>query len=157
MRLKNKNQSGFTIIEVVLVLAIAGLIFLIVFIALPQLQASRRDQQRKTAAFTLMARMENRLRYPQNLADHNELLSDLAEPLFDDPQTGMPYDIPYRDSSANHSDIPDPGQIFYQVGHQCTETASDPVRDATSSPNSSFAVWIGLEVGQYICYDNSAD
>lgn len=35
-------QRGFTIIEVVLVLAIAGLIFLMVFIALPALQASQR-------------------------------------------------------------------------------------------------------------------
>ena len=45
--LKNNNKSGFTIIEVVLVLAIAGLIFLMVFIALPALQRSQRDAQRK--------------------------------------------------------------------------------------------------------------
>lgn len=41
------KQKGFTIIEVVLVLAIAGLIFLMVFIALPALQRSQRDTQRK--------------------------------------------------------------------------------------------------------------
>ncbi len=41
------QKSGFTIIEVVLVLAIAGLIFLMVFIALPALQRSQRDTQRK--------------------------------------------------------------------------------------------------------------
>ena len=33
----NQTKKGFTIIEVVLVLAIAGLIFLMVFIALPAL------------------------------------------------------------------------------------------------------------------------
>jgi len=38
---------GFTIIEVVLVLAIAGLIFLMVFLALPALQRGQRDTQRK--------------------------------------------------------------------------------------------------------------
>lgn len=43
---KNKQTRGFTIIEVVLVLAIAGLIFLMVFIALPALQRSQRDNQR---------------------------------------------------------------------------------------------------------------
>ena len=37
------KDRGFTIIEVVLVLAIAALIFLMVFIALPALQASQRD------------------------------------------------------------------------------------------------------------------
>ncbi|MDO5481235.1 MAG: type II secretion system protein [Candidatus Saccharibacteria bacterium] len=47
MKNKNNNKSGFTIIEVVLVLAIAGLIFLMVFIALPALQRSQRDTQRR--------------------------------------------------------------------------------------------------------------
>ena len=42
-----KNKKGFTIIEVVLVLAIAGLIFLMVFIALPALQRSQRNTQRE--------------------------------------------------------------------------------------------------------------
>ncbi len=42
-----KTASGFTIIEVVLVLAIAGLIFLMVFVALPALQRSQRDTQRR--------------------------------------------------------------------------------------------------------------
>lgn len=44
--LTNK-QRGFTIIEVVLVLAIAGLIFLMVFIALPALQRNQRDTDRR--------------------------------------------------------------------------------------------------------------
>ena len=42
-----RSKKGFTIIEVVLVLAIAGLIFLMVFIALPALQRSQRDTQRR--------------------------------------------------------------------------------------------------------------
>lgn len=42
-----KSKKGFTIIEVVLVLAVAGLIFLMVFIALPALQRSQRDTQRR--------------------------------------------------------------------------------------------------------------
>lgn len=46
-KLNIKSKRGFTIIEVVLVLAIAGLIFLMVFIALPNMQASRRNTQRK--------------------------------------------------------------------------------------------------------------
>lgn len=44
---KGEKRSGFTIIEVSLVLAIAGLIFLMVFIALPQLQRSQRDSRRR--------------------------------------------------------------------------------------------------------------
>ena len=41
------SKEGFTIIEVVLVLAIAGLIFLMVFVALPALQRSQRDTARR--------------------------------------------------------------------------------------------------------------
>ena len=43
----NNSKKGFTIIEVVLVLAIAGLIFLMVFVALPALQRSQRDTARR--------------------------------------------------------------------------------------------------------------
>lgn len=45
--MNTRKQQGFTIIEVVLVLAIAGLIFLMVFIALPALQRSQRDTARR--------------------------------------------------------------------------------------------------------------
>ena len=44
---KAKSRKGFTIIEVVLVLAVAGLIFLMVFVALPALQRSQKDTQRR--------------------------------------------------------------------------------------------------------------
>ena len=44
---KRDSKRGFTVIEVALVLAIAGLIFLMVFIALPGLRASQRDAERR--------------------------------------------------------------------------------------------------------------
>lgn len=40
---KDKRQEGFTIIEVLIVLAIAGLILLIVFLAVPALQRNSRN------------------------------------------------------------------------------------------------------------------
>ena len=49
------KKKGFTIIEVVLVLAIAGLIFLMVFLALPALQRSQRDTARKNTLSTVTA------------------------------------------------------------------------------------------------------
>ena len=55
----NKLKTGFTIIEVVLVLAIAGLIFLMVFIALPALQRNQRDTQRKNDMARLNTAIEN--------------------------------------------------------------------------------------------------
>lgn len=49
------KERGFTIIEVVLVLAIAALIFLMVFVALPALQRSQRDTARKSDVDTIAA------------------------------------------------------------------------------------------------------
>jgi|ERR1039458_5946878 prepilin-type N-terminal cleavage/methylation domain-containing protein len=47
-KLKKSNSEGFTIIEVMIVLAIAGLILLIVFLAVPALQRNARNTQRGT-------------------------------------------------------------------------------------------------------------
>jgi prepilin-type N-terminal cleavage/methylation domain-containing protein len=47
MKSKLRNQKGFTIIEVLIVLAIAGLILLIVFLAVPALQRNSRNTSRK--------------------------------------------------------------------------------------------------------------
>lgn len=48
------GKRGFTIIEVALVLAIAGLIFMMVFIALPALQRSQRDSRRRDDIMVLI-------------------------------------------------------------------------------------------------------
>src|ERR1700757_766377 len=58
---KDTPARGFTIIEVVLVLAIAGLIFLMVFIALPALQRGQRDAQRKQDLSRISVQMTNYL------------------------------------------------------------------------------------------------
>jgi prepilin-type N-terminal cleavage/methylation domain-containing protein len=49
-KLQKSKSEGFTIIEVMIVLAIAGLILLIVFLAVPALQRNSRNTQRKNDA-----------------------------------------------------------------------------------------------------------
>lgn len=56
---KNKGQSGFTIIEVLIVLAIAGLILLIVFLAVPTLQRNQRNAGRKQDGGKLVTAVQN--------------------------------------------------------------------------------------------------
>jgi len=53
-----KKDKGFTLIEVVIVLAIAGLIFVIVFLAVGAAQRSRRDNERRAAVSRLLAAAE---------------------------------------------------------------------------------------------------
>jgi prepilin-type N-terminal cleavage/methylation domain-containing protein len=50
MKQKLTNRRGFTIIEVMIVLAMAGLIMVVVFIGVPILQRTVRDSQRKNYA-----------------------------------------------------------------------------------------------------------
>lgn len=50
---KNLRDDGFTIIEVLIVLAIAGLIMLIVFLAVPALQRNARNTTRKSDVSSL--------------------------------------------------------------------------------------------------------
>ena len=57
------NKNGFTIIEVVLVLAIAGLIFLMVFLAVPSMQASQRDTQRRSDVTIVIGAVQNYMKY----------------------------------------------------------------------------------------------
>lgn len=49
-RLQKRKDSGFTIVEVMLVLGIGGLIILIVFLAVPALQRNSRNTQRNNDA-----------------------------------------------------------------------------------------------------------
>jgi prepilin-type N-terminal cleavage/methylation domain-containing protein len=50
-----KREKGFTIIEVLIVLAIAGLILLVVFLAVPALQRNSRNTQRTTDAGNVLS------------------------------------------------------------------------------------------------------
>jgi prepilin-type N-terminal cleavage/methylation domain-containing protein len=50
-----KDNKGFTIIEVLIVLAIAGLIMIIVFLAVPALQRNQRNQSYRTEANNISA------------------------------------------------------------------------------------------------------
>jgi len=58
-KLKKSKSEGFTIIEVMIVLAIAALILLIVLLAVPALQRSSRNTQRKNDAAAIGSTIAN--------------------------------------------------------------------------------------------------
>lgn len=55
----SKKQEGFTIIEVLIVLAIAGLIMVMVFVAVPNLQRNQRNSGRRQDATHLLTAASN--------------------------------------------------------------------------------------------------
>jgi len=149
-----KREEGFTIIEVVLVLAIAGLIFLVVFLALPQLQRSRRDTQRRSDVGRALTSLEtyasnNNGQYPQNQTDVTDVAANYLRAdnsVFSDP-SGGDYDLLYITTAAT---VPDPdgssGPEMLVVGGSNCENTNNNTRDVS--------VKVFLEEGGTYCQDN---
>ena len=68
------NQKGFTIIEVLIVLAIAGVIMLVVFLAVPALQRNSRNTQRTNDAALIVSAVN------ECLANNNGVVTVCDEP-----------------------------------------------------------------------------
>jgi prepilin-type N-terminal cleavage/methylation domain-containing protein len=68
MKRLSKKEQGFTLIEIVIVLAIAGAIMLLVFLAVSGAQKTKRDTATKSAAGQLSAQIENYMSNHSGLA-----------------------------------------------------------------------------------------
>ena len=108
---KHLNHTGFTIIEVTLVLAIAGLIFLMVFIALPSLRASQRDTSRREDVMSFISGIKkyqsnNRGALPNDWdVFRDDYLGGKDKNNFTDP-TGEQYNLNVSDCQAASVDSP---------------------------------------------------
>jgi len=145
------NKKGFTIIEVVLVLAVAALIFLIVFLAVPALNRSRRDTARKNDIGRAMAQLENYAsnhngNYPSN-AQFSGFKDDFlgGDAKFADPSKGT-YSV---SASAPGTGL---GRLQYKVNGKCNPATNAIV---TGSGTRSIAMAIKLEQGGLYCQDNN--
>ena len=95
------SKRGFTIIEVVLVLAIAGLIFMMVFLALPALQRSQRDTQRRDQMSSIVSQLQqyqsnNRGKVPTDEDTLGNFVTNyITGDEWLDPSTGDNYSLNY--------------------------------------------------------------
>ncbi len=155
---RGMKKRGFTIIEVVLVLAIAGLIFLMVFIALPALQRSQRDTQREedlSRAVTALTRFKanNRNRIPVFegtgttwAAFKEQYLNVNGQDLFEDP-LGEPYSFASSGGTADlPSTTPGDGVITVYTGYRCDGETLVP-----SAGRNQVAFVLPLEGGGFRC------
>lgn len=152
MKIKlNTNQRGFTIIEVVLVLAIAGLIFLMVFIALPALQAGQRDTSRKNdlsiiAATVTSLKSANKGQNPTQ----SMLRSSLAGGLSDntDPSQIIVWAAPANTTTASINEANGKlGQVGVVFGYKCVSSSTNGVSTITPGSKAQFIVFGRLEGG----------
>ncbi len=158
-KLKRNRQKGFTIIEVMIVLAIAGLIMVVVLIAVPQLQRNQRNSARQA----IVARMSTEI---NNYAGNNNgnipasatNITDLQTRYFNgverrDPRTGSPMTITYVATAPatgvpTGADLPALGQVFYRNSRSCNGEA------LAGGSARNFALWIQQEGGAIFCIDN---
>lgn len=160
------NTKGFTIIEVVLVLAIAGLIFLLVFLAVPALQRSQRDTQRRNDVGRLMSQVQtfasnNRGRVPTTAEATATTATSFRDRYlmanndsFNDPTTGNTYVIAAAPSPYA---APAQGTIHYAPNSTCSGNESAPFTAVTggsaTNPRRAAAA-IALEGGGIYCQNN---
>jgi len=167
---KAEKTQGFTIIEVVLVLAIAGLIFLMVFIALPALQRNQRDTQRKNDMGRLSSAIvnytnSNRGALPKDAVEYNKFITnylvtggdsfvDPAGATSDQGASQATYvlannttdtDLLNVKTFANSQNV-----IYYSPGFICGDSSSSIV----SGGNRKVAFRMVLESGGYYCVNN---
>lgn len=141
--LKNllKKEKGFTLIEIVLVLAIAGLILVIVFLAVGGAQRSRRDGQRKSDASRILAAYESNASNNQGvyLADNTAI-----------PATYFagndPNGVAYTEGSGAVV-----GTYDYQAGAHCVGNVS---ANLGAGNDRIVSVVIFQEAGGTFCVDN---
>lgn len=151
---QKNNQKGFTIIEVVLVLAIAALIFLMVFIALPALQRSQRDTQRKSDVSRLQTAIQN------YQSSNRNKLPDLSDDSFingymkvggedfADPD-GTDYTFTVNSTNGFAPTTFTSGQLHYTVGAKCNGE-----QVVTGQGTAKIAIQYKLEGGGTTCVSN---
>ena len=164
MAKQNTNsKQGFTIIEVVLVLAIAGLIFLMVFIALPALQRSQRDTQRRDD----MARFLSQLnQYQANNAGQVPAATKAGYEAFRlnylkaggdsfaDPSTGEDYAIEGVLPCTNASDCVQKSTTTVNGIYVYTNAKCNGENPEFVSGNRKIAITIKLEGAGIYCGNN---
>lgn len=149
--MKTQKQQGFTIIEVVLVLAIAGLIFLMVFIALPALQRSQRDTQRRNDVGRVQTAVQsfqtnNKGTVPTTTAQITGYLTSGGD-TFEDPSGGA-----YALTVGTGAGDPAPttvGAMRYTSSAVCATGGL-----LTAANNRKVAVRVFLEGGGIYCSNN---
>ena len=131
-----KQTKGFTIIEVVLVLAIAALIFLMIFVALPALQRGQANTARKNDASTIASaintyRTNNSGSLPSSETDLESYIDDLSQ---------LDTDLGWQDGAGSITDLEgslDTATVF--TGAKCENN------EAVDGSNKQAAVITVLE------------
>jgi type II secretory pathway pseudopilin PulG len=158
------KNTGFTIIETLIVLVMATIILLAVLIAVPHLRRNMRDNQRKQYAASILASIDqyytNNASYPNfnDPAQKNTFLNKYVR-VEEDPYTGANYNaILWSSSESDHSAVPEVGEVIISHSHWCNRYGDgDHPDDTIAAPAHGavfdFVILVGTEIGDYYCVD----
>ncbi len=168
----NKQSHGFTIIEILIVLAIVGLIILLIFIVVPTLKRNARNFERKEAvnyvAATLSTYKTDVGSYPYMGTPATDQRTNFVNSLKAEGPTKN-FTINYTNNTVDHHTlyIVSTGQaqstVYITPGHVCQRDASyDPTGEdyPIASPGYAdanygfYSVYILLEPSIAYCIDN---
>jgi prepilin-type N-terminal cleavage/methylation domain-containing protein len=136
-----KKQGGFTLIEVVLVLAIGALIILMALLAFTGAQRARRDTARTNLVGTIQSSVEQ---YAANSSGDYPDATDFAGLV-----TTNKWKDPNGGAIATTGTVPSPG-ILYLRGASCSGTAI-----TSGSGTTVYAIQYKQENGQTVCKSNT--
>lgn len=177
---QKKLTFGFTITEVTIVLAVVGMMFLIVFAAIPALKRSQRDSQRRSIALRLKTEVEtyaanNEGQYPFGGVDGTQFSckdsarNTFANSCYDlynnyingklnitDPSSGSDVGIYYDNNVATPTNNPwTPGNMYIIPGAKCSGSGVSGTSGANSSAKD-YAFAIALDsTNSWTCIDNT--
>jgi prepilin-type N-terminal cleavage/methylation domain-containing protein len=181
---KKNSTKGFTIIEVMIVLAIAGLIMLIIFLVIPHANQVKRDYARKrfvnyVASELAAYKNSNNFKFPStNTEKCNFMTSNLkdyvgtsASCVYDASKDcmlvqGTLYDVCFHGANtSSHGYLGQSDEISIQTGHWCNVNPvadnENPSHPITSGPPPGrdgdlqlYVVWDVLETTPLYCVSN---
>lgn len=160
--IRNRKEKGFTIIEVLIVLAIAGLILLVVFLAVPALQRNARNTQRKEDVASIMGGISefvnnNGGRLPESLgADANTLILQGPNGGGNHVPVALGFYAPGEVTIAAFSsgqNSTDDETVVLLRGAQCDPDAAD-IGDAQSASSRRIAALFTLEPDAKQCSES---
>lgn len=163
-----RKEKGFTIIEVVLVLAIAGLIFLMVFIALPALQRSQRDGARKsevgTVASAITSYQSNNRGSAPTAVQIGQYVTGNSSAVLESGSTitvrATTYGVAVNltadlTASPTVDNVLNPDEILVYFGYKCDPTnSSSLIRGTSRQAAIAVALESGPSTGSVYCQTN---
>lgn len=142
-----KREDGFTIIEVLIVLAIAGLIMLIVFLAVPALQRNARNTSRKSDASSLASALSEYINNNDGQLPASCTGSACAFVSNWKPGFYAAANVTYTDNTSGGATLGDPGDANAKIDIASYMTCSGTAATSTGASSRSVAIVYDVETG----------